>query len=118
MDNIILKGIKFYGYHGVYDFEKTNGQYFLIDIKIYLKIKSENDSLESVINYGEIYYKIEKEFYRYKRNLLETLAEEINNEILCFNKEIKKVKTKIVKITPPINANIKEIGIKLCTKRK
>lgn len=36
MDKILLKDIKLYGYHGVLEKEREIGQYFYIDIEIFL----------------------------------------------------------------------------------
>ena len=66
-----IKDIILYGYHGINDNEKNIGQYFVISISYFDKslrsaknILSKSDSLDSFVNYMDIYVFIEKIFIR------------------------------------------------------
>lgn len=53
MDRIELKGLRAYGYHGVLEEEKQNGQEFLVDITCWLPL-TRTDNLAETVNYAEL----------------------------------------------------------------
>ena len=57
MGIIRLKNMTFYGYHGVYDFEKEKGTDFEIDLELFTPLlkSSKSDNIEDTINYEDIY---------------------------------------------------------------
>ncbi|MDC0051403.1 dihydroneopterin aldolase, partial [Acidimicrobiaceae bacterium] len=58
--DIKIDGIKTFGKHGVYDFEKKEEQLFLIDLQINLNSDIVvNDSIDSTIDYEEYIEKVE-----------------------------------------------------------
>jgi dihydroneopterin aldolase len=40
-DLILIKGIKGFGYHGVFDFERRDGQDFFVDIEVAVALATE-----------------------------------------------------------------------------
>lgn len=56
-DKLILKGLKFYGYHGAIPEEKTLGQMFLVDIDAWVSLKKAgvSDNLADTISYVDIF---------------------------------------------------------------
>lgn len=116
MDKLIIKNIKKFAYHGVYDTEKINGQEFLINTNIWIKEKKEYKILEDTVNYAECYKIIVEEFEK-PRELLEDLSLSIINKLFLYNEKIKKVCIKIEKITPPVDGNLDSLGVKICRKR-
>ena len=86
MQKIRIKSIKIFGYHGVYDKEIKDGQYFYIDL-IYsfdFKIDSMEDEIISVQDYTSIVQFLEKIFNKKRYNLMEKL---VNDLILHLNNE-------------------------------
>ena len=63
MDKIILKGCRFYAYHGVFSEEKTLGQIFMVDLELSLDLKaaSKTDKLEQFLPVTAIKICITKE---------------------------------------------------------
>ena len=55
-DQIILTGIHGFGYHGVFDHERKDGQDFFVDLtlNIDLTAPSLSDAIEDTVNYAEI----------------------------------------------------------------
>lgn len=84
MDRIILKNIRFYGYHGVYEIEKKVGQDFQADIELKTDLKKpgETDDLEDTVDYSKVYDIIMDINKNNKFNLIEKLADTIASEIL------------------------------------
>ena len=49
-DKLILKGIKGFGYHGVFESERSNGQEFIVDVEIAADFENLKDDLNQTID--------------------------------------------------------------------
>ena len=76
---IRLNNIQLYGYHGVYDDEKKNGQQFEIDIEAYKDLTAaiKADNVEKTADYSALYDKVVNVFSSSRYNLIESLANRI-----------------------------------------
>ena len=56
-DRIILKGMQFYGFHGVNPEERTLGQTYVVDLEVELDLQpaGRSDNLEDTISYTQLY---------------------------------------------------------------
>ena len=84
-----LKDITLYGYHGLHDDEKVNGQYYTISITYDdLSLNKLNgdvikkDSIENYINYIDVFLLVKKVFHNKRYNLIETLASNIHKALI------------------------------------
>ena len=75
-DRITLTGLRVRGYHGVHDFEREQGQDFVVDVEVELDTRAaaRNDDLGSTVDYGEIAQKVAAIVEGEPVKLLETLA--------------------------------------------
>ncbi len=83
-DFIEIKGISGFGYHGLFEFERENGQNFSVDVKLELENKtaSRSDSIADAVDYSQV-AKIVYEFIVGEPvNLIERLAHVIATELL------------------------------------
>ena len=117
MFKIIIKNLNLFGYHGVKEIEKKNGQNFRYNIEILLNkdnFLSENkneDNLENTLNYSEV-IKIVKDINdNHRFNLLETLTQTITDKIFEVSPLVEKVSVRIEKTSPPIKENLESVGI-------
>ena len=55
-DQIVLKGISARGHHGVLDFEKRDGQTFVVDVTMHVDLAAAgaSDDLADTVNYAEV----------------------------------------------------------------
>jgi dihydroneopterin aldolase len=114
---VIITDLVFYTSIGIHDFEKKKEQQIKFNIEIDINpllIAAEND-LESIINYENIINKIKSIAHKRHYNLLETLAEDIFDN-LFLAKNIIKIKLRIEK--PEIIKNTSSVGIEITKKRK
>lgn len=117
MFKIIIKNLNLFGYHGVREIEKKNGQNFRYNIEIllnkdnFLSEKKNEDNLENTINYSEV-IKIVKDINdNHRFNLLETLTQTIADKIFEVSPLAEKVSVRIEKTSPPIKENLDSVGI-------
>lgn len=99
-----MKGLIFYGYHGVLEEEKKLGQRFIVDVILYIDLKKagKTDNLNYTVNYKEAYEMIEKIVEDQQYNLLEALAEKICGDILHFFGMVQKINVRIKKPETPV----------------
>ncbi|MBO0856666.1 MAG: dihydroneopterin aldolase, partial [Nocardia sp.] len=83
-DRIELRGLRVYGYHGCFDFERRDGQEFVVDITLWLDFAAAaaSDELSATVDYGELARRAVAIVSGPPRNLIETVATEIADEVL------------------------------------
>jgi len=102
-DKIILKGMKFFGRHGVLRQERELGQPFVVDVKLNLDFGAAGkaDDLSQTVDYAQVYSEVEKIVTGKPLRLLETLAERIAEKILK-GFSVKQVTVKVKKPKAPL----------------
>lgn len=84
MDKIILKGMKFFGRHGVLPQERELGQRFEVDLELFLELGAAgmNDDLNNTVSYADVYAAVEKVLTGRPYKLIEAVAERIASNIM------------------------------------
>ena len=87
-DKIILTGIEIYGHHGCTIEEQTRGQIIKVDAEIFLDLSKsgKTDELSDTVDYSKILFDVEKIVGGKSRKLIETVAEEVAEKILSYEK--------------------------------
>ena len=84
---ILIKDLKFYGFHGVYPEEQVVGTTFRVDAQITIDpdLKGfETDQLDDTLNYERLVEKLLQIGTTQKYRLLERLADEMARAMLAF----------------------------------
>jgi dihydroneopterin aldolase len=78
-DRIVLTGLTVRGNHGVFDFERADGQDFVVDVELELDTRpaAESDELSDTVHYGELAEALAAVISGEPVNLLETLADRL-----------------------------------------
>ncbi|CCQ93411.1 dihydroneopterin aldolase [[Clostridium] ultunense Esp] len=113
MDKLFIRGMQFYGYHGVFPEENKLGQLFIVDVECTLSLREAGltDRLENTVDYAELYKDVKEVMEGKPYKLLETLAERICDRIFGRNERIDEVRLEIRKPNPPIPGHYREVGI-------
>ena len=84
-DKIFLKGMAFYGHHGVSPHEKALGQRFIVDITMECDARAagKSDDLADALDYVPAYAIVKEIIEGDSRDLIESVAEEIAGRILA-----------------------------------
>lgn len=103
MGNISVRGLKFYAFHGCYPEEKKTGGRFEVDISVTtdFSISTQTDDVTNAINYVQL-MEIASSQMQVRRNLIETVAEAIGNEIKSAFPEAGRIEVCVRKMTAPV----------------
>jgi len=112
MECIELKNMILYAYHGVMEQERTVGNTYRVDLKLFLDLSKaiESDELKDTLNYADI-YNLVKEEMAISSHLLEHVAGRIVRKIKHRYSHISKIKIRLAKINPPIEGELQEAAI-------
>ena len=102
MFTINLHNLIFHSFHGIYEEEKILGNTFTVNVSLSFLQAEHISSLEQTVNYASV-YKIIKQRMTIPTALLETLAQDLAQEIHAFDKKIKSISIDIEKKDPPIS---------------
>ena len=75
-DRITLSGLRVRGHHGVFDFERRDGQDFVVDVVLELDLApaAASDEVADTVHYGELAGRLAGVIAGEPVNLIETLA--------------------------------------------
>jgi dihydroneopterin aldolase len=78
-DRITLSGLRVRGHHGVFDFERRDGQDFVVDVVLELDLAqaAASDDVADTVHYGELAGRLAGIIAGEPVNLIETLAERL-----------------------------------------
>ncbi|MEO0887114.1 MAG: dihydroneopterin aldolase [Cyanobacteria bacterium J06648_10] len=104
MDIIHINDIRAFGYLGVLPEENVLGQWFHVDLKIFIDLSKagETDALEDTHSYVEIVQETKKLIQTKKYKLIESLANAVATHALESDRRIQQITVKVTKPTPPI----------------
>jgi dihydroneopterin aldolase len=103
-DEILLKGMRFYGYHGVNPEERVLGQRFIVDVGMAVDLRraGKSDELAETVSYSDAYRLVKGIVEGAPRNLIEAVAEEIAGVILARHERVKRVSVTVHKPEVPL----------------
>jgi len=112
MDEITLTGVRGFGRHGVYDDEKREGQYFTVDVTLYVRTAraAETDDVVDTVHYGEVAERIVELIGGQPVNLIETLAARIADDLLTRD-HVQMIAVTVHKPEAPITVPFDDVSV-------
>lgn len=117
-DRISLTGITAFGYHGVFDAERRQGQKFVVDVSCLIDLSSaaSNDDLGDTIDYGALAEAIVADVERDPLNLIEALADRITLTCLRYD-AVQCVEVTVHKPQAPMPVDVADVAVTLTRSR-
>lgn len=117
-DSITLTGLRVNAHHGVYDFEKENGQDFVIDVTVWLDLAAAaaNDDVTQTIHYGELAEEVADAARHNPVDLIETVAERIATVVLAHAPALR-VQVTVHKPQAPISVPFTDVAVQITRAR-
>ena len=114
-DKIILKGIRFHGYHGTSESERQMGQKYEVDAELICSLAAAGctDDLGQTVDYAEVVDLIVETGTVESFHLIEALAERAASKIL--NRfAVDEVRLTVKKLSPPIEQSLTYVAVQIC----
>lgn len=111
-NKIEINGIQIYAFHGCLEEEAKIGGHYTVDISLTTDFSKcfETDNLEDTIDYVTV-NKIVEEEMAIRSKLIEHVGNRIFQRLKQTFKNLENCEVKIIKHTPPIGGNVKDVAI-------
>lgn len=118
LDKIEIKELEVFANHGVYPEENVLGQKFVISATLFTRTRLAGltDELSASINYGEVSHMITDFTRKHTYKLLESLAENLAEMLLCSLSGLEKITLKIEKPWAPVALPLKTVSVEITRK--
>lgn len=119
-DRITLTGLRVRGHHGVFDHEKREGQDFVVDVTVWLELTraAATDNLPDTVDYGALAARAAKIVGGPPRDLIETVATEVADDIIGWDTRLHAVEVTIHKPDAPIPLTFADVAVTVHRSRK
>ena len=104
-NTIKLENLTFFAFHGLNEEEIKHGQDFILNLDISYNLANSCDSIDSTINYIDLYKIVKSSFSEKRFNLLESLANKLIADIKSSYESIYYIKISIRKPSISIDSN-------------
>lgn len=111
-----MTGLTATGYHGVFDFEKRDGQQFVVDVVLELPLDTTSDALADTVSYADIADAAEAVVTGPPHDLIETVAGEIASRCLA-NKAVERVIVTVHKPSAPLKQSFADVSVTISRSR-
>lgn len=111
-DKLAVRGLEIHGHHGVFDFERKDGQSFVIDLVLGLDSRpaAAGDDLHDTVDYGTLVASVKLAVETDPVDLIETLAQRIADVCLSESK-VEWVEVTVHKPNAPIDATFDDVAL-------
>jgi len=111
-DRLAVQGIEAIGYHGVFDFEKRQGQTFRVDLVLGLDTRAaaESDNLTDTVDYGGLVTAVKQAIETDPVDLIEKLAARIADVCLA-DERVQWTEVTLHKPEAPIEATFSDVTL-------
>lgn len=99
LDEVFLEGLRFFAYHGVNPEEKSRGQRFTVDVRMWadLRAAGATDDLARTVNYSAVHKAVRAVVEGPPRDLIEAVAEDVAAAVLAEFPPVARVEVTVRK---------------------
>lgn len=117
-DKIQLTGLRVHGYHGVFDFERRDGQDFVVDVELEIDTHraATTDELSDTVHYGELAEVLAEVVGGEPVKLLETLAQRLA-EVCLADARVHAATVTVHKPQAPIPLSFGDVAVTIRRER-
>jgi len=113
-DQVALRGLAGFGHHGVFDFEREQGQRFVADVVCTLDLApaAETDDLQRTVDYGVLAADVVADIEGEPLDLIEALADRIART--CLRRPaVQSVEVTVHKPDAPMPVPVDDVAVTL-----
>jgi dihydroneopterin aldolase len=118
-DELSIVGIECFAHHGVFEFEKRDGQAFVIDLSLGVSTAgaAASDDLRDTVDYGSLVESVKAAVEKDPVDLIETLAQRIA-DVCLTDVRVEWVRVTVHKPDAPIEATFSDVALTITRKRE
>jgi dihydroneopterin aldolase len=118
LDRVAVRGIAARGFHGVFDFEKQDGQTFAVDVVLGVDTRpaAASDDLADTVDYGAVAAAVVAEIEGPSLDLVETLAQRVADACLAFD-GVGAVEVAVHKPEAPVGVPFSDVVVTIVRTR-
>ncbi len=113
-----MTGIRVRAHHGVFDFEREQGQDFVVDVSVAVDLAraASGDELARTVHYGELAEAVARAVERDPVDLIETVAERVAGVALGFE-GVEEATVTVHKPQAPIEVPFDDVSVTVVRSR-
>lgn len=118
-DELAVLGIECRGHHGVFDFERREGQAFVVDLVLGLDTRpaARSDDLQDTVDYGSLVASVQAAVEKDPVDLIETLVQRIADVCLSDDR-VSWARVTVHKPEAPIEATFADVALTITRTRE
>jgi 7,8-dihydroneopterin aldolase/epimerase/oxygenase len=117
-DELSVTGIECFAHHGVFDFERREGQVFVVDLVLGIDTRpaAASDDLVDTVNYGTLVADVKAAVEREPVDLIETVAQRIT-DVCLLDTRVEWARVTLHKPDAPIDATYSDVALTITRTR-
>lgn len=117
-DELTISGIECFGHHGVFDFERREGQTFVLDLTLGFDTSSAagSDDLQDTVDYGSLVTSVKAAVETDPVDLIEKLAQRVA-DVALRDDRVEWARVTIHKPDAPIDATFRDVALTITRKQ-
>jgi dihydroneopterin aldolase len=117
-DELAVTGIECFAHHGVFDFERREGQVFVVDLVLGIDTRpaAASDDLADTVNYGTLVADVKAAVERDPVDLIETVAQRIT-DVCLLDTRVEWARVTLHKPDAPIDATYSDVALTITRTR-
>jgi 7,8-dihydroneopterin aldolase/epimerase/oxygenase len=118
VDRLSVMGIEIFGHHGVFDFERRDGQPFRVDLVLGIDTRpaAESDDLDKTVHYGNLVAEVKRAVETDPVDLIETVAQRIAG-VCLVDERVQWTEVTVHKPEAPIDATFTDVALTITRSR-
>jgi dihydroneopterin aldolase len=118
LDELSVTGIECYGYHGVFEHERREGQVFVVDLTLGIDTTpaAASDDLRDTVDYGSLVAAVKRAVEADPVDLIETLAQRLA-DVCLRDRRVQWARITVHKPGAPIEATFGDVTLTITRSR-
>jgi len=118
LDSLRINGIRGYGHTGYFDAEQTLGQWFEVDLVLWLQLAAcgSSDALEQSLNYADVVQRVTALIETSRCRTIERLSTLVCEAVLDFE-QVQRIEATLTKVAAPIPGFSGRISVQMTRSR-
>ena len=118
-DHLAVRGLSVHGHHGVFEFERREGQEFVVDLVLGMDTAAaaRSDDLQDTVDYGTLVEEVRSAVANDPVDLIETLAQRIA-DVCLRHPRVEAVEVTVHKPHAPIQVTFQDVALTINRSRQ